>query len=133
MIDIKDVDASFLNSEVDLANAMVELINETKLTMLSYHCHSLVPIGVSCVGVLLESHVGVKICVNICSFDDMHNKIPANLSRIYILSIINLDCLPYLASGRCHHNGLVHLWQQSFSSHSASYPIIVWYPQLIIS
>ena len=89
MIDIKDVDASFLNSEVDLANAMVELINETKLTMLSYHCHSLVPIGVSCVGVLLESHVSVKICVNICSFDDLHMnfmyKIPANLSHVYVL------------------------------------------------
>ena len=86
MIDIKHVDASFLNSEVDLANAMVELINETKLTMLSYHCHSLVPIGVSCVGVLLESHVSVKICVNI-SFDDMYfmYKIPANLSHVYVL------------------------------------------------
>ena len=89
MIDIKHVDASFLNSEVDLANAMVELINETKLTMLSYHCHSLVPIGVSCVGVLLESHVSVKICVNVCSFDDLYinfmYKIPANLSHVYVL------------------------------------------------
>jgi spermidine synthase len=27
------------------------------LTLLSYHCHSLVPAGVSCVGVLLESHI----------------------------------------------------------------------------
>jgi hypothetical protein len=27
------------------------------LTMLSYHCHSLHPAGVSCVGVLLESHI----------------------------------------------------------------------------
>jgi len=86
LIDVKDVDASFLNSEVDLANAMVELINETKLTMLSYHCHSLVPIGVSCVGVLLESHVSNKICANICSFDDLYmNKIPANLSHVYVL------------------------------------------------
>jgi len=57
LIDIKDVDANFLNSEERLATAMIELINESKLTLLSYHCHSLVPIGVSCAGVLLESHV----------------------------------------------------------------------------
>ncbi|KAL9183486.1 hypothetical protein ACHAXT_004342 [Thalassiosira profunda] len=57
LVDIKDVDSEFLNSETRLANAMVELINESKLTLLSYHCHNLVPMGVSCVGVLLESHV----------------------------------------------------------------------------
>ena len=57
LVDIKDVDSAFLNSEVLLATAMVELISESKLTLLSYHCHSLVPIGVSCAGVLLESHV----------------------------------------------------------------------------
>mmetsp|Transcript_10902 Transcript_10902/g.24080 ORF Transcript_10902/g.24080 Transcript_10902/m.24080 type:complete len:970 (-) Transcript_10902:202-3111(-) len=57
LIDIKDVDSNFLNSEERLATAMIELINESKLTLLSYHCHSLVPVGVSCAGVLLESHV----------------------------------------------------------------------------
>ena len=57
LVDIKDVDSAFLNSEELLATAMVELISESKLTLLSYHCHSLVPIGVSCAGVLLESHV----------------------------------------------------------------------------
>jgi len=57
LVDIKDVDSEFLNSEELLATAMVELIKESKLTLLSYHCHSLVPIGVSCAGVLLESHV----------------------------------------------------------------------------
>jgi S-adenosylmethionine decarboxylase proenzyme len=57
LVDIKDVDSNFLNSEERLATAMIELINESKLTLLSYHCHSLVPIGVSCAGVLLESHV----------------------------------------------------------------------------
>mmetsp|Transcript_46741 Transcript_46741/g.99177 ORF Transcript_46741/g.99177 Transcript_46741/m.99177 type:complete len:920 (-) Transcript_46741:286-3045(-) len=57
LVDIKDVDSNFLNSEERLAHAMIELINESKLTLLSYHCHSLVPIGVSCAGVLLESHV----------------------------------------------------------------------------
>jgi len=57
LVDIKDVDSLFLNSEERLAAAMVELISESKLTLLSYHCHSLVPIGVSCAGVLLESHV----------------------------------------------------------------------------
>lgn len=57
LVDIKDVDSAFLDSEERLASAMVELISESKLTLLSYHCHSLVPIGVSCAGVLLESHV----------------------------------------------------------------------------
>jgi len=57
LVDIKDVDSAFLNSEERLATAMVELISVSKLTLLSYHCHSLVPIGVSCAGVLLESHV----------------------------------------------------------------------------
>ncbi|EED92531.1 predicted protein, partial [Thalassiosira pseudonana CCMP1335] len=57
LVDIKDVDAQFLNSEERLATAMISLINESKLTLLSYHCHSLVPIGVSCAGVLLESHI----------------------------------------------------------------------------
>lgn len=57
LVDIKDVDAMFLNSEERLARAMISLIDESKLTLLSYHCHSLVPIGVSCVGVLLESHI----------------------------------------------------------------------------
>jgi len=57
LVDIKDVDSAFLNSEERLATAMVELIKESQLTLLSYHCHSLVPIGVSCAGVLLESHV----------------------------------------------------------------------------
>ncbi|KAL3801789.1 hypothetical protein HJC23_001185 [Cyclotella cryptica] len=57
LIDLKDVSSSFLNSESRLAEAMISLINESRLTLLSYHCHSLVPIGVSCAGVLLESHV----------------------------------------------------------------------------
>lgn len=57
LIDFKDVSPLFLNSETSLASAMISLINESKLTLLSYHCHSLVPIGVSCAGVLLESHV----------------------------------------------------------------------------
>ena len=56
-MDIKDVDSNFLNSEERLAKAMIQLTEETKLTLLSYHCHTLVPIGVSCAGVLLESHV----------------------------------------------------------------------------
>uniref|UniRef100_A0A7S2HCC7 PABS domain-containing protein n=1 Tax=Helicotheca tamesis TaxID=374047 RepID=A0A7S2HCC7_9STRA len=57
LVDIKDVDGSFLNSEERLAQAMVDVVNDSKLTLLSYHCHTLVPVGVSCVGVLLESHV----------------------------------------------------------------------------
>jgi len=57
LVDIKNVDGTFLNSEKRLAEAMVTVVNESKLTLLSYHCHKLVPMGVSCVGVLLESHI----------------------------------------------------------------------------
>lgn len=57
LIDIKSVDGEFLNSEERLAHAMVDLIEMSGLTMLSYHCHGLPPVGVSCIGVLLESHI----------------------------------------------------------------------------
>lgn len=57
LVDIKDVDSDFLNSEERLAQAMVDVVNDSKLTLLSYHCHKLEPSGVSCAGVLLESHV----------------------------------------------------------------------------
>ena len=57
LVDIKNVDPSFLNSEEKLAAAMVDLAIMSKVNLLSYHCHSRIPMGVSCVGVLLESHV----------------------------------------------------------------------------
>ena len=57
LLDIDNVDGSFLNSEERLADAMLELVGECGLTLLSYHCHKMVPMGVSCAGVLLESHV----------------------------------------------------------------------------
>ena len=57
LVDIKNVDSTFLNSESRLADAMVEVVELSELTLLSYHCHALIPKGVSCVGVLLESHV----------------------------------------------------------------------------
>lgn len=57
LMDIRNVDASFLASEERLANAMLDVVGECGLTLLSYHCHGLHPAGVSCVGVLLESHV----------------------------------------------------------------------------
>jgi S-adenosylmethionine decarboxylase proenzyme, Bacillus form len=57
LVDIRRVNSDFLNSEVRLAEAMVNVVNESKLTLLSYHCHKLIPMGVSCVGVLLESHI----------------------------------------------------------------------------
>eukprot|EP00539_Tryblionella_compressa_P019368 CAMPEP_0178865454 /NCGR_PEP_ID=MMETSP0747-20121128/4430_1 /TAXON_ID=913974 /ORGANISM="Nitzschia punctata, Strain CCMP561" /LENGTH=651 /DNA_ID=CAMNT_0020532265 /DNA_START=14 /DNA_END=1969 /DNA_ORIENTATION=+ len=59
LVDIDNVDASFLNSDVELESAMVRLVDNSRLTLLSYHCHGLYPDGVSCVGVLLESHIAL--------------------------------------------------------------------------
>lgn len=57
LVDIANVEAAFLDSEERLADAMVTTVKETGLTMLSYHCHKLFPAGISCVGVLMESHI----------------------------------------------------------------------------
>lgn len=57
LVDIANVEATFLDSEERLADAMVQTVKETGLTMLSYHCHKLMPAGISCVGVLMESHI----------------------------------------------------------------------------
>jgi S-adenosylmethionine decarboxylase proenzyme len=57
LVDIQKVDYDFLASEERLATAMLDVVGECGLTLLSYHCHGLYPAGVSCVGVLLESHV----------------------------------------------------------------------------
>jgi len=57
LVDIRNIASSFLDSEEALSQAMVDVIRESELTLLSYHCHKLTPAGVSCVGVLLESHI----------------------------------------------------------------------------
>ncbi|KAL3914464.1 MAG: hypothetical protein SGILL_006093 [Bacillariaceae sp.] len=57
LMDIRNVDSAFLASEERLATAMLDVVGDCGLTLLSYHCHGLQPSGVSCVGVLLESHV----------------------------------------------------------------------------
>mmetsp|Transcript_7408 Transcript_7408/g.10829 ORF Transcript_7408/g.10829 Transcript_7408/m.10829 type:complete len:796 (+) Transcript_7408:55-2442(+) len=57
LVDLMNVEAAFLNSERRLSDAIVESVRGAGLTLLSYHCHSLIPAGVSCVGVLLESHI----------------------------------------------------------------------------
>jgi S-adenosylmethionine decarboxylase proenzyme len=57
LIDIEGVNSLFLNSEEQLTKAMVGAVTEVGLSMISYHCHSLLPSGVSCVGILVDSHV----------------------------------------------------------------------------
>jgi S-adenosylmethionine decarboxylase proenzyme len=57
LLDYEYVQTAFLNSEERLVTAMLTLVNLCGLTLLSYHCHNLEPAGVSCAGVLLESHV----------------------------------------------------------------------------
>jgi spermidine synthase/S-adenosylmethionine/arginine decarboxylase-like enzyme len=48
---------SILKREDLTFSRLLSPYNFHRLTLLSYHCHSLVPAGVSCVGVLLESHI----------------------------------------------------------------------------
>lgn len=57
LVDMRGIEADFLDSEERLALAMVTAVEESGLTMLSYHCHKLDPAGISCVGILLESHI----------------------------------------------------------------------------
>ena len=57
LVDIDGLEAAFLNSEARLATAMISMVDSSGLTLLSYHCHGMYPEGVSCAGVLLESHV----------------------------------------------------------------------------
>lgn len=53
LVDIEGIEADFLDSESRLSQAMINTAKDAGLEMLSYHCHSLEPKGVSCVGVLL--------------------------------------------------------------------------------
>ena len=57
LVDIEGIEAAFLDSEERISAAMVQTVQEAGLTMLSYHCHKLMPAGISCVGVLMESHI----------------------------------------------------------------------------
>jgi S-adenosylmethionine decarboxylase proenzyme len=57
LVDIKGVEADFLDSEERLVAAMVQTADEAGLTMHSYHCHKLMPAGIACVGVLLNSRI----------------------------------------------------------------------------
>lgn len=70
LVDIKGVSSEFLSSEELLVKAMIGAVRAGGLTLLSYHCHALendegpdrerkqiYSNGISCVGVLLESHI----------------------------------------------------------------------------
>ena len=59
MVDLKNVDEAFLNSEQQLVRAMLALIEEAGLELLSYQCHGFFPAGVSCVGILLQNYFAV--------------------------------------------------------------------------
>jgi S-adenosylmethionine/arginine decarboxylase-like enzyme len=60
LVDLHYVDPEFLNSEERLVDTMLGLVEEFRLTLLSYHCHRLQPVGVACGAVLLESHLFVR-------------------------------------------------------------------------
>lgn len=56
-VDISHADTTLLDSKERVVSAMIELFNETNDVFLSYHCHSFQPLGLSCVGISVESHV----------------------------------------------------------------------------
>jgi len=86
LVDLMNVEAAFLNSEQRLADAMVESVKMGGLTLLSYHCHSLLPAGVSCVGVLLESHISFHTVSAIC-------RIVIALHCMYCLRNADCNCI----------------------------------------
>lgn len=101
LIDIKNVNSVFLNSEELLANAMLELVDECGLTLLSYHCHGLTPMGVSCAGVLLESHVSFHtwpaegvITLDLFTCGDQ-SLLPVIPSVEKLFSIPQVECQPH--------------------------------------
>lgn len=63
LVDIANVDSRFLWDQELLARAMVQLITESKLTLLSYHClclHCQPDMGESCVGLLSQGKVSLR-------------------------------------------------------------------------
>ena len=63
MIDMKDVDSTFLNSKEHIASAMMNLIKDEdmEIVLRSYHCNSDEEGGgVTCVGVLDEGHISIR-------------------------------------------------------------------------
>ncbi|GKY96799.1 hypothetical protein MPSEU_000639100 [Mayamaea pseudoterrestris] len=57
LIDIQHVDSLFLNHAGRLSQAMIDTSQRGNLQLLSVHCHALFPTGVTCVGVMLKSHI----------------------------------------------------------------------------
>ena len=135
---------------------MIKLTEETTLTLLSYHCHSLVPIGVSCAGVLLESHVSLSdkrfcvmlyvyvctmyICIYSYYYITYHGidtyvyhmlyswKL---ISLLFVLSVCILGCISYLATWRSHHSLSFHVWRWQFIASSSHYQEPIWHPSFI--
>jgi S-adenosylmethionine/arginine decarboxylase-like enzyme len=63
MIDMKDVDSTFLNSKEYIALAMMNLIKDEdmEIVLRSYHCSSYENGGgVTCFGVLDEGHISIR-------------------------------------------------------------------------
>ena len=131
---------------------MIKLTEETTLTLLSYHCHSLVPIGVSCAGVLLESHVSLSsrfcvilyTCMYVCIMKYIctyHYNISwyryVHICYVYSWKLISLlllllvciiGCISYLATWRSHHSWSFHVWRWQFIASSSHYQEPIWHP-----
>lgn len=106
LVDLKGVDSEFLNSEQQLAEAMLDLVTESRLTLLSYHCHSLVPTGVACIGVLLESHVSKSGPLS----EQYHgNNTHQTSHHDALFRRHNTGGIPYMAYSRSHFSGSLYM------------------------
>eukprot|EP00814_Leptocylindrus_danicus_P016284 CAMPEP_0116011706 /NCGR_PEP_ID=MMETSP0321-20121206/4714_1 /TAXON_ID=163516 /ORGANISM="Leptocylindrus danicus var. danicus, Strain B650" /LENGTH=621 /DNA_ID=CAMNT_0003480963 /DNA_START=20 /DNA_END=1882 /DNA_ORIENTATION=+ len=57
LVDIEYVNSDFLDDETQLAQALVSSAKEARATLLSYHCHSMIPKGVTCTGIMPHGHI----------------------------------------------------------------------------
>ena len=66
LVDINHADPNFLSSEELLTEATYELIRASNQVLLSFHCLQRA-VGVSCAGLLKESHVSRYILIGMCA------------------------------------------------------------------
>lgn len=63
-IDMENVEYELADSSERLTAALMQLIEQTSETLLSYECHGLEPSGLTCIGILVKGHVVARTWPN---------------------------------------------------------------------